>query len=141
MNSRHLAAGDPTDRPQLALDVLNEQPKIAGNPYVFPAPSGNGPFNAFSQGMDQLRALLPDDMPSFSMHDLRRAARGLMTTANVRTEIAEYALGHGMENLQGRYDDLRKYRPKIDAAFQSVADEIEKLLNPTPENNVVRLRK
>ena len=35
--------------PQMVLDILKEQPRIAGNPYVFPGLGGNGPFNSFSR--------------------------------------------------------------------------------------------
>ena len=122
--------------PKLALDVLKEQPRIDGNPYVFTSANGNGPFSTFSLGMTALRDGLPDDMPSFSMHDLRRTARKLMSRADVRPDVAELALGHSLLGLQKIYDDVEEYEPMVDAAFQSVANEIETILKPRPPNVV-----
>ena len=62
----------------LAREVLATVPKIEGNPFVFPG-KGSGPFNAFSQRKEELDRLLPDNMPSWVHHDLRRTARKLMT--------------------------------------------------------------
>ena len=125
--------------PQMVLDVLKEQPRIAGNPYVFAATAGLGPMDSFSEGMVKLRSMLPDDMPAFSMHDLRRTARKLMSRAGIRPDVAELAIGHSLPGLQKIYDDVTEYRTMTDHAFQCVADEIEKILNP-PENNVIKLR-
>jgi integrase len=124
--------------PQLVQDILNEQPPIAGNPYVFPASTG-GPFNAFSNGMTALRDVLPYDMPNWSMHDLRRTTRKLMTRAAVRPDVAELAIGHSIKGIQQIYDDPREYHSMTDHAFECVAAEIEKVLNPQP-SNVIPLR-
>ena len=126
--------------PQMVLDVLKEQPRIAGNPYVFPSVSTNGPFNTFSRGMNELRDVLPYDMAAFSMHDLRRTSRKLMTRANIRPDVAELAIGHSIKGIQAIYDDVREYQAKIDNAFECVAAEVDKILNPPPAN-VVALRK
>ena len=112
---------------------------MLGNEYVFPNLSGKGAYNSFTQGMNELRALLPDDMELWSMHDLRRTARKLMTRAHVRTDVAELAIGHSLQGLQKIYDDPVEYQPMIDAAFQCVSDEIEKILFPLGEN-VISLR-
>jgi integrase len=89
--------------------------------------------------MAELRALLPDDMPSFSMHDLRRTARKLMSRAGVRPDVAELAIGHALPGLQKVYDDRAEYQTFIDSAFQSVADEVSKILTPDSDN-IVSLR-
>ena len=62
-----------------------------------------------------------------------------MSRARIRPDVAELAIGHSLEGLQKIYDDVHEYGPMIDAAFQSVADEIDKILNPPPAN-VVPLR-
>ena len=71
--------------PKIVREIIEQQPRIAGNPYVFPGVGGSGPYNSFSEGMNELRALLPDDMPNWTMHDLRRTARKLMTRAGIST--------------------------------------------------------
>ena len=60
-----------------------------------------------------------------------------MTRAKVRPDVAELALGHSIKGIQATYDDRQEYQPMIDDAIQRVADEIEKIINPTPETNVV----
>jgi integrase len=125
--------------PTLVLDILKEQPRIEGNPYVFPGAVSGRPFNAFSLGMNEIRALLPEDMPTWSMHDLRRTARKLMTRARIRTDVAEIAIGHSIKGIQALYDDVQEYQSFIDHAFQCVADELDKIIN-RPEGNVVPFR-
>lgn len=126
--------------PKIVREIIAQQPRLAGNPYVFPANTGTGPFNSFSDGMNQLRDVLPYDMQNWSMHDLRRTARKLMSRAGVRPDVAELAIGHSLQGLQKIYDDVREYQPMIDHAFQCVADEVTKILKPPPAN-VVSLRK
>ena len=58
-----------------------EQPASRVTPTCFPSVGGTGPFNSFSEGMNEIRDVLPYDMPNLSMHDLRRTARKLMTRA------------------------------------------------------------
>ena len=123
---------------QAALDIITVQPRIAGNPYVFAATIGNGPFNSFSQRKEELDKKLPDTMPAWVLHDLRRTARKLMTRAGVRPDVGELALGHSIKGIQAIYDDIDEYAPMIDHALQCVADEITKIINP-PEGNVVAL--
>ena len=100
-----------------------------GQPVLVCRKHGVAPFNAFSNGMTALRDVLPRHA-NFSMHDLRRTSRKLMTRAHVRPDVAELAIGHSLQGLQKIYDDVHEYQPMIDAAFQSVADEIAKVLNP-----------
>ena len=45
--------------PKAVIDIIEAQPRIAGNPYVFAAGKGNGPLNSFSQRKDEIDAKLP----------------------------------------------------------------------------------
>jgi integrase len=112
--------------PALALAVINALPVLAGNPYVF-AGRNKTAFNSFSQRKDELDALLPD-MPAWTLHDLRRTCRKLMTRIGVRPDVAELALGHSIQGIQRVYDDPAEYAPLIDQALQGVADEVERIL-------------
>src|SRR5450759_4071084 len=89
--------------PQTVLDIIDAQPRIAGNPYVFAAGKGDGPFNSFSQRKEELDEKLPR-MPSWRIHDLRRTARSLMSRASVRPDISERVLGHAIKGVEGVYD-------------------------------------
>jgi len=75
-------------------------------------------------------------MPGWTLHDLRRTCRKLMTRARVRPDVAELALGHSIRGIQAIYDDPIEYRPLVDQALQRVADEVERITNP-PQGNVV----
>ena len=53
--------------PPLVLDIINAQPRLVGNPYVF-AGHGNGPFNSFEQRKNELTAELPGMPPGAAGH-------------------------------------------------------------------------
>lgn len=124
--------------PRLALDLINAQPKIAGNPYVFAAGFGNGHFNSFSEQkviLDTLlRAALPDFRP-WVLHDLRRTARSLMSRAGVAPHIAERTLGHAVDDLEDTYDRY-EYLEEKSLALEKLAALIATLVDP-PAGNIV----
>jgi integrase len=80
--------------PPVVLDIINAQPRIADNPYVF-AGRNSGPYNGFSQDKKNLDKKLAD-MPHWINHDLRRTAKTLMVRSGVRPDISERVLGHTM---------------------------------------------
>jgi integrase len=114
--------------PPAALAIIKQQPRIAGNPHVFPAGRGKGPLAAFSRGKAELDEKL--GLEPWVMHDLRRTCRKLMTRARVRADVAELALGHSLQGIQKVYDDRAEYQPMIDEALQCVANEVQRILNP-----------
>jgi integrase len=125
--------------PQLALDIMEAQPRIHGNPFVF-ASGTKKHFNSWSQRKDEFDEKLPDIAP-WVIHDLRRTARSLMSRkeANVRPDIAERVLGHAISGVEGVYDRHDYFEEKADAV-NKLAVLIEKILNP-PEGNVVAMTK
>ena len=114
--------------PQLALEIIAAQPRIAGNPHVF-AGRGDRAFDAFSVRKTELDDTLTFASP-WVLHDLRRTCRKLMTRAKVRPDVAELALGHSIKGIQATYDDPHEYAGMINDAIQRVADEVEKVLHP-----------
>jgi integrase len=124
--------------PQLARNVIAAQPRLKGNPYVFAAAVGGGPFNSFSQRKAELDDKMPESTKPWVLHDLRRTARKMMTRAGVRVDVGELALGHSIKGIRAHYDDPGEYQSMIDAAVQAVANEVERILNP-PGDNVVPL--
>ena len=70
--------------PQVLIEILQGQPRIGDNPYVFPGKPrgrrtpGPAPLRSFAENKAQLDAKLPD-MPPWVLHDLRRTARSLMS--------------------------------------------------------------
>lgn len=125
--------------PAMALDIIEAQAKVKGNPYVFPASTGKGHFNSFSQRKDELDALLPEAMPAWTVHDLRRTARSLMSRAGVESSIAERVLGHAVAGVEGTYDRHDYVEEKAEA-LNKLSKLIEMILNPPEGENVVPLR-
>jgi integrase len=73
----------------------------------------------------------------WSMHDLRRTARTLMSRAKVPVDEAERALGHTIKGPRANYDWFDYVGAKL-AAFEALATQIERIVDPQP--NVVALR-
>jgi integrase len=113
--------------PKLALDLIEAQPRIVGNPHVFAA-RGKGPFNSFSQRKEELDHKLPGIEP-WTLHDLRRTARSLMSRAGVRPDIAERVLGHAIGGIAGVYDRHRYDAEKADA-LNKLAHLSETIIKP-----------
>jgi integrase len=121
--------------PQMALAIINKQPRIAGNPYVFPADNGVGPFRTFDRKNTLVRRL--PEMPRWVLHDLRRSARTLMSRDGVQREHAERALGHVIRGVEGVYD-RHEYKKEKSDALQALANLIARIVNP-PQDNVVTM--
>ena len=73
----------------------------------------------------------------YTLHDLRRTARSLMSRAGVPTDHAERALGHVIDGVRGVYD-RHAYRDEKARAFEALAALVERIVDPTP--NVVAMR-
>jgi integrase len=80
--------------PQMALDIIEAQPRFAGSPFVIARK------NCHTKAKADLVAKLPP-MPQWQLHDLRRTARSLMSRAGVLPHIAERVLGHSLQGVEG----------------------------------------
>lgn len=78
----------------------------------------------------------PEDF--FSMHDLRRTARTLMSRLGVSEDVAELAIGHVKASLIAKYDKDQAWPGRVDA-FEKVSTHIAGLVADGGEN-VVALR-
>ena len=65
----------------------------------------------------------------WTVHDLRRTARSLMSRAGVRPDIAERVLGHAIKGVEGVYD-RHSYREEKAHALKALAGLIENILRP-----------
>ncbi len=121
--------------PQSAIDIINAQPRFAGNPYIF-AGKDRSPAS-----FDYRPTKIPLDKASgvtdWRVHDLRRTARSLMSRAGVLSEHAERVLGHAVGNIEDTYDRHEYHDEKADA-LRKLAALIERIVNP-PADNVVAL--
>ena len=123
--------------PAAVLAILDALPRFADNPYVLAGRknqhisySGN-PKRAFD-------AKLPADMPRWTLHDLRRTARSLMSRAGVSSEHAERVMGHAIGGVEGIYD-RHAYADEKAEALAKLANLIDSILNP--RDNVVTMAK
>jgi hypothetical protein len=73
----------------------------------------------------------------WTLHDLRRTARSLMSRAGVPSDHAERCLGHVLPGVRGVYD-RHAYHAEKQRTFEALAAQIERIVNP--QDNVVPLR-
>jgi integrase len=91
--------------------------------FVFSSDGGKREFSGFSKSMRALAARIAErrkpegrkPMPHWTLHDLRRTARSLMSRAAVSSDIAERVLGHVIGGVRGVYDRHRYDVEKRDA--------------------------
>jgi integrase len=119
--------------PELALSIINAQPLFTSSPYVF-AGRGERPFSGFSKA----KAILDQrsGVSGWTLHDLRRTARSLMSRAGVSQNDAELVMGHPRPFIVENYD-LHSYRDEKRIALAKLATLIDGILNP--RDNVIPL--
>lgn len=130
---REKGTGGALRLPALALGVVEAQPRIGQNPYVF-AGRGPGYFNGVSKAKAAFDVAA--GITDWSIHDLRRSARSLMARAGVRPDIAERVLGHVLQGVEGVYD-RHHYQSEKAEALARLSTLIQSILDPT--DNVVPL--
>ena len=117
-----------------ALDVLSKVPRLAGTEYVF---SGDG-VHALGGFTRRIRELGAAGVTGWTLHDLRRTARSLMSRAGVPSDHAERCLGHVITGVRGTYD-RHAYRDEMLMAYEKLATLIGQIVDPQP-NVVVMVR-
>lgn len=116
-----------------------------GNGFLFSTTDGNKPFSGFSKAKSELdRAIAKvrkeqgrSKMQRWTLHDLRRTGRTLMSRAGVPEDHAERAMGHKIGGVRGTYDRYEFLEEKR-KAFEALAGLLKLILNP-PADNVVKL--
>jgi integrase len=127
-----------------AQGVFSAVPKIGKSGFVFTTDGRRplGGFSKFKRNFDtkvvtELRKLNSEaDLPRWTLHDLRRTARSLMSRADVPSDHAERCLGHVLPGVRGTYD-RHEYLVEKRRAFEALAALIDRLVNPV--DNVVAL--
>ena len=104
--------------PEIAVDIIKAQPRFANNPYVF-AGRGVSYLTGYSKAKKALDAKAK--IKPWTLHDLRRTARSLMSRAGVPGEIAERVLGHAIQGVEGVYN-RHDYRDEKAGALRSSPD-------------------
>lgn len=129
--------------PALALKILAAQPKVGENPYVFPG-RGNAHMCAYSPLKRALDAKIAkanegQALAPWTLHDLRRTAKTLMSRAGVMPHISERVLGHSLGGLEKVYDQEKMRSAQADA-LKKLAAIVEAVVRP-PEGKIVSIKR
>ncbi len=144
-HKREKAHGGKLPLPRMALDIIEAQDEIVGNPYVFPANRGLGQFNSFPKSKRSLDAKLAEalglELEPWVLHSLRHTAKTLMARIKVPEFDSERTLGHVIAGIGGTYNH-HAYTEEKGTALERLAAEIGRIVDPPPaDEKVVELRK
>jgi integrase len=117
-----------------AVSVLERLPRIAGSKFVFTA-DGKHAFANFSKAKAAFDKAC--GVTGWTLHDLRRTARSLMSRAGVSADVAERCLGHVISGVRGTYDRHAYFEEKKHA-LEALAALVERIVSP-PADNVVSI--
>jgi integrase len=106
-----------------AQAILTALPKTEG--FVWSTNGGAKPIAGFTQFKRRFDAA--SGTKGYTLHDLRRTARSLMSRAGVPTDHAERCLGHVIGGVRGVYDRHEYHREKA-RAFEMLAAEIARIV-------------
>jgi integrase len=105
---------------QAARDVLQAMPVINNSDLVF-THDGKRAIGAIAKSKRKLDQL--SGVTGWTIHDLRRTARSLMSRAGVPSDHAERCLGHVINGVRGIYD-RHEYQTEKAAAFAKLAEQV-----------------
>jgi integrase len=112
------------------LELIKSQPRFVNCDYVF-AGRGNVPINGFSKAKmlldTKMTAANGVPIAPWTVHDLRRTARSLMSRAGVRPDVSERVLGHAIQGVEGVYDRY-SYDTEKGEALQMLSDLIVQIV-------------
>jgi integrase len=117
--------------PQIALDIIEAQPKFAASPFVFAIQPLS--LSRAKRKLDQAAGVT-----DWRLHDLRRSARSLLARVGVQHEVAEAVLGHALPGITGVYNKYG-YEAEKGHALRQLAALIERIAQG-PTDNVVAMR-
>jgi integrase len=115
-----------------ARKFLGRLPKLGR--YVFTS-DGATPIGGFSKPKARLDAAC--GVKDWTLHDLRRTARSLLSRAAIAPDVAEMCLGHVLTGVRGTYD-RHEYHEEKKRAFEELAAQIARIVDP--QKNVVAMR-
>jgi integrase len=116
-----------------AQAIIAAQP--AGD-FVFSA-DGSRPLGGFNDRKKEFDKVC--GVAGYTLHDLRRTSRTLLSRAGVSADIAERCLGHAITGVRGTYDRFQ-YVDEKRRAFESLAALIERITHPPTDDVVVPIK-
>jgi integrase len=109
-----------------AQEVLAGLPRFEGCDFAFTT-TALTPIRQFSSPKAKLDAASGTN--GWTLHDLRRTARSLLSRAGVNSDVAEKCLGHSRGDIIERYDQ-HKFLKEMSHAFEALAALVEHIVNP-----------
>jgi integrase len=117
-----------------AQAVIDSVPVIAPGDLVFTF-DGRRPLGSIHRSKLALEAA--SGTAGWTVHDLRRTARTLLSRAGVDADTAERCLGHAIQGVRATYD-RHKFEQEMRDAFERLAALIETIVRG-PTKNVVAI--
>ena len=120
-----------------ARQLIGKAPDAAAL-FVFSTDGGKTALSGYSKAKSILDAKIAElrrkgagrkPIDPWTLHDLRRTARSLMSRANVSADHAERAIGHVIAGVRGVYD-RHDYLDEKREAFEALAGQIDRILDP-----------
>jgi integrase len=112
-----------------AQRIIAARPVLAAGDHIFSI-TGRRAFNNFAAAKAAFDRAC--GVSGWRIHDARRTARTLLSRCNVRPDIAELCLGHVIGGIRSVYDKY-EYLDEKRAAFESLAQLLERVVRPPPD--------
>jgi len=125
-----------------ALYLLSCQRRIDESTLVFPAERNPykpiSSLSALKSDLDELVTAANDGvaLPHWTLHDIRRTCRTLMSRAGIAPHIGERVLGHAIPGVEGVYD-RHSYLEEKAYALTALGEVLGGITNPPPQLSVV----
>ena len=117
-----------------AQEVVDGVPRLGRHVFTFDGAKSIGGFSKLKARLD-----VACGVSDWTLHDLRRTARSLLSRAGVASDIAEICLGHVLAGVRGTYD-RHEYHAEKKRAFEALAAQVARIVDPS-DDNVVTLRR
>jgi integrase len=112
-----------------AQRIIAAQPELGD--FVFSV-TGDRALTGFTERKAEFDAAC--EITGWTIHDLRRTSRTLLSRAGIPADIAEMCLGHSLVGVRQTYD-RHAYENEKRNAFEKLAAQIERIVRP-PKPNV-----
>jgi integrase len=112
---------------EAAQRIIAAQPNLGD--FIFSV-NGRRPLGGFDDRKADFDKLC--GVSGYTLHDLRRTARTLLSRAGITADIAEMCLGHALTGVRATYD-RHAYEAEKRAAFEALAAQIERIVRPEPK--------
>jgi integrase len=122
---------------RLAREILDTAPRIDGSQFIFTT-TGQRPASGFSKAKQRLDVQMPQGLPTWTLHDLRRTAATRMAKLNVPPHVVDRILNHVSGTIRGvaAVYNRHAYLDERKAALEAWGRYVENLVRPALANVV-----